>query len=746
MPFSSPSTRRRLSAASLSLAVAVLSLTSASAQTAKAAKAAMMSTNVAVPSVVKEAQASSRLAGSTILQMTISLAPANRSGLTAFANSVSDPKSENFRRFLTPKQIGERFGVSDATVNTVVSYLKGKGMKVTMVGDSRTAIVFSGRADKVESAFATKLYNYSMESRATAGPLKFFSNATPPMLPGSIATKVAYIEGLDNANPPMKRFTPLSPSQGRRLYNLDALFQSFKGEGINIAVTNLSDYRLSNTALFYQTFGLPQPVGGYGSNITKIIIGGVDGETLAQDPVASEGDLDFQLVLGAAPLCNLFIYDGSGAGLIAILAKEAQDNLADIVTESYGFGGPTSFYVAAHDQHLIMSAQGITYMGASGDNGTKDLNSNLPEYLGLPYPDFDPDVLMVGGTEATVDGAGNRTVEFGWDGSGSGWYPGDVPFNVLPPYQTGPGIPTNINKRLVPDIALQAVGGGWQYIFKGARDIIGGTSAATPSFAGQLGVVLQALAANGGLEVSPGTRPRLGRIQDSLYGYYNNPSLYATSFFDVLGGNAGVLPDGSQSVGKPGWDFVTGIGAPNGQGLYNAFFTNASEAIFAAAGSVGAYTLPRPVLTLGTDERGNAGALSDADGVLYSLQSVRQSGLGQAVAAKMTVSLQTARQRRAASVRTVLSIPTRTTGYVYLLNNNTGRYDLVQTITGTGPENATNASLKLVDVTFDATSTSPYVSGNSVTMLVRAIKPSRFGSSSFRLTLDQAGVVERVAR
>ena len=274
----------------------------------------------------------------------------------------------------------------------------------------------------------------------------------------------------------------------------------------------------------------------------------------------------------------------------------------------------------------------------------------------------------------------------------------------------------------------------------------GGTSAASPSFAGQLGVVLQALATNGGLDAGAGVRPRLGRIQDSIYAFYNDPSLYATTFFDLTGGDAGVLPDGSESVGKPGWDFVTGFGAPDMQGLTAAFLANSSESIFDSAEDVNVYTLPRPVITLGADPRGNAGSLSDSDGVLYTLQSVRQSGLGQAVAATIMTPLQTIRNRRGASVRVVMSIPTRTTGYVYLLNNNTGGYDLVKTITGTGPENATNASLKPVDVTFDASPTSPYVVGDSVTMLVRAIKPSRFGNSPFRMTLDQAGIVERVAR
>ena len=79
-----------------------------------------------------------------------------------------------------------------------------------------------------------------------------------------------------------------------------------------------------------------------------------------------------------------------------------------------------------------MSAQGITYMAASGDSGT-----TLEPYS---YPNYDPEVLMVGGTVATTDASGNRTSEPGWASGGGGWSTNTATFNTLPSWQHGNGV------------------------------------------------------------------------------------------------------------------------------------------------------------------------------------------------------------------------------------------------------------------------------------------------------------------
>src|SRR5207237_3394095 len=143
---------------------------------------------------------------------------------------------------------------------------------------------------------------------------------------------------------------------------------------------------------------------------------------------------------------NLRIYDGGGSSPIGVLTAEVNDNLVDTNTESYGWNLSASTATSAHNLHVSMSAQGITYMAASGDSGT-----TLEPYS---YPDYDPEVLMVGGTIASVDGSGNRTGEVGWNSGGGGWSNNTATFNTRPSWQAGNGVPTNVNHRLSPDIAF----------------------------------------------------------------------------------------------------------------------------------------------------------------------------------------------------------------------------------------------------------------------------------------------------
>lgn len=58
-----------------------------------------------------------------ILHLAVSLPYGNAAGMQAFVDSVSDPKSGNYRHFMSPQEVGIEFGVSTAAVQNVVGYL-----------------------------------------------------------------------------------------------------------------------------------------------------------------------------------------------------------------------------------------------------------------------------------------------------------------------------------------------------------------------------------------------------------------------------------------------------------------------------------------------------------------------------------------------------------------------------------------------------------------------------------------------
>ncbi|RYD49876.1 MAG: hypothetical protein EOP85_00785, partial [Verrucomicrobiaceae bacterium] len=227
-----------------------------------------------------------------------------------------------------------------------------------------------------------------------------------------------------------------------------------------------------------------------------------------------------------------------------MLARISTDNWADVVTESYGWSGGNAFFNSAHAQHVALTAQGITYMCASGDDGT-----NVAQY---PYPDFDPEVLMVGGTIVTVDTTtGVRQGEITWSGSGGGWYnnatstTSPITWNVLPSWQKGTGVPTNVNRRLYPDVSFNSAGSNGTsdpgahliYYTSGGQQGLygfGGTSASTPLFASSL-TSLEGRLYNSSTST---TRQRLGRLQNLIYSQNGRTDIYN----DITTGSIGRLP------------------------------------------------------------------------------------------------------------------------------------------------------------------------------------------------------------
>lgn len=508
---------------------------------------------LAVP-VPKVVQSSTRIGHSDpnrLLHVSLSLPVANEAGLQSYADAVSDPKSPNYRKFLTPEEIGVEYGVPLRKLEDVKDYLAASGFRIQLVAKNRLNILADCTVAQAEAAFHTTINDYRALSNAP-GNENYFAFSTPLRTPAAVAPYILDVSGLESFTKPQARST-MSATQTRTLYNLASMYAGgLHGEGRNIAISNWDGFRLTNVPLYYTQYGLPAPAGGVGSNITVVAISGGAGGGTAQ----GEGDLDIQMVLGMAPLCNFTIYDGGSSDLIGVLTREANDNIADVISESWGWSLGASTATAAHNIHLAMTAQGITYMAASGDSGT-----TLEPYS---YPDYDPEVLMVGGSSATVDANGNRTAEVGWNSGGGGWSNNTATFNVLPSWQRATGVPTTINHRLVPDIALHASGtqtsGAGAYYFYRSGSLTGGylgTSFASPVFAGMLAVCEQKVISLGGLPANGSGQQRFGRIQDLLY----SQNMRSDVWLDLTSGANGTLPSGAASTAAVGWDFVTGLGA-----------------------------------------------------------------------------------------------------------------------------------------------------------------------------------------
>jgi subtilase family serine protease len=525
----------------------------------------------------------------------VSLAPRDLAGLQKYAQMVSDPSSIYYRQFLTPDEVGLRFGPAQGDIASTVSFLTSQGLTVDEVSKNGFVITAEGTAAQVEQAFQTQLVTVNRVD----GSGSYRTNLTTLEAPSSIASKIVSVDGVDTSIRRVRRAyttTTLNPTLYRGANLGSTLYSAgWYGQGVNIGISNWDGYRLSNIPLWCSKYSLPTPAGGAGSNITIREVG--TGPTYGQGSPAGEGDLDLQAVLMAAPLCNLYDYDDAtsdSAAPITTLSAESSDNIIDVCTESYGwetasggtYYGPT--WTSAYNIHLSMAAQGITYMAATGDNGTSAFPKSGTRYA---YPDIDPTVLQVGGSTITVlTSNGTLEQEASWGlkggyGGTGGFDPYDTSahgfaFNVLPSYQSSlPSGDTKYPYRLLPDIANLAAGedglgnntgtSGWalNIYYNGSLIAIDGTSIASPATAGSVGAVMNELFSS----VTPNptrSNVRLGELQPFLYANGSNSNM----LFDIVVGNSvGNLP-GTTTAARPvkGWDFATGWGSFKYPGLESA--------------------------------------------------------------------------------------------------------------------------------------------------------------------------------
>lgn len=642
------------------------------------------------------------------LFITVSLQPAHGAELQNFCNQVSDPSSPLYRHFLSPQQVGDMFGASTADVDAVVNYLRSQGMEITLICPNKMSISARTTVAQASKAFGTTFAQFTGPDEWTGKPRRFYANTSPATIPANL-TSVINVEGLQSYTHPIMKSTTLTPTLVRGLYNTAPSYaDNFRGQGVKIGISNWDAWKLSNAAVYISAFGLPVPAGGSTSNIHDVIVG-AGGQGLSG---GTEGELDVQMELAVAPLAEIYVFDngGQGSNLLGVLSAEISTN-PDIISESYGWNISGTTLTSAHNDHLSMTAAGITYMAASGDSGASGVNGTFA------YPGYDPEVLEVGGTVATVNTTtGVRISEVGWNGSGGGWSNNAAAFNIRPTWQgatlTGPGVPPgSINHHLQPDIAEQAAatnGAFYTYINSGQLTAFDGTSCASPSAAGSLGTVEQRMAA-------VGLANRFGRIADLIYSMNGRSDV----FFDITSGNNGTLPNGSASNATTGWDTVTGWGAPNWEGFYNAVGT-----ITIAPSS---FTIVRGVLN-----SGSAASLASQDGSYLVIGPSVFSSAGLPPVDVIVSKTTTAQRPAKLNFHTVAHVSAAgITQTLELFNNTTNTWDVVDS-------RAATTSDQTVDVNLTSTAAQYVGSSGSVQGRLVFSRTGAFASSNVVVSIDQA--------
>jgi subtilase family serine protease len=129
------------------------------------------------------------------LTLVLSRSPEQQAAFDAYVQSEYDSGSPNYHQWLTPAEIGERFGPSEADIATISAWLGSHGFTVTQVPSDRMTIRFSGTASQVESTFHTSIHNLDVKGAA------HYANMSNPQIPAALAPVVVGIKALHNFLP-----------------------------------------------------------------------------------------------------------------------------------------------------------------------------------------------------------------------------------------------------------------------------------------------------------------------------------------------------------------------------------------------------------------------------------------------------------------------------------------------------------------------------------------------------------------
>ncbi|MES2037410.1 MAG: S53 family peptidase [Pseudomonadota bacterium] len=257
---------------------------------------------------------------------------------------------------------------------------------------------------------------------------------------------------------------------------------------------------------------------------------------------ATEIALDVQWAHASAPLARIILIETADASMSNMVGGIKLANAMGPGVVSMSFGSTEGSWTAGVESTFTTAK--MTYLAASGDSG--------PE---VEWPAVSPNVVAVGGTSLTYSG-GSRT-EVAWSNTGGGV----SAYTATPAYQNtsvpGMGAPA---RRTVADVSMNSDPNTGQYvaiITPGNSTVswvsAGGTSLATPQWAGIIAVANATLAQAG--------KAVLGAPHAVLYNKIASvPGSYASAFADVAKGSNGSC---ASCAAKTGHDQLTGLGTPN---------------------------------------------------------------------------------------------------------------------------------------------------------------------------------------
>lgn len=459
-------------------------------------------------------------------------------------------------RHVSRNEFNSKYAASVEAFDELRKFAEQHGLSVDASASSlaRRTLVLAGTAAQMQQAFGVELQQVEHDGR------HYRIHRQPASMPRDCASMVDAVLGLDTrpqAQSHLRKLKDLRPAAAvsqsylpRQVAEIYSFPSDVDGTGETIGILELGGgFTTTDIQQYFQNQTIKPP---------QVIAVSVDGGTNSPtNPSGADSEvmLDIEVAGSVAPGVKIAVYfaPNTDQGFIDGLTTAIHDTTHHPSVISISWGSAESNWTqqamtALDDACQSAAALGVSIAVACGDSGSTDGVSDGAAHV--DFPASSPHVLACGGTKITASG-NKLTNEVVWnDEAQSGGATGGGVSTVfaLPGWQQNANVPSATNGgngRGVPDVAGDAAPEtGYSIEVDGQTEVVGGTSAVAPLWAGLIALLNQKLG-----------KP-VGFLNPQIY-----PLLGSTVFRDITQGTNGTYKAGL------GWDACTGLGSPVGTTL-----------------------------------------------------------------------------------------------------------------------------------------------------------------------------------